>query len=168
MRELRQAGNDPAFLLKALSEAAGEMRRAFFTISRSDLLRPGDGFDDCWCLMAVAVHLRDIERETLGQFEAMLALREPSIPHVDMDTPPTEDEFAGEDEEEVLAEFHNLRRETSYLLWDLAPREWERAGIHPYRGRVTVLDLARDLYQHDLEHLWQIRRMADGLAATAR
>jgi len=34
---------------------------------------------------------------------------------------------------------------------------------------VTVLELAREMYQHDLEHLWQARRMMDRLAAgTAR
>ncbi len=164
MRELRQAGDDAAFLLKALSEAAGEVRSAFLPLGREALLRPGEGFDDAWCLLAVAVHLRDIERETQGQLEAMLSLREPAIPHVDMDAPPLFAEFAGEDEEVVLDEFHHLRRETAYLLWDISPNEWKRAGIHPYRGRVTVLDLARELYRHDLEHLWQVRRMAGRLA----
>lgn len=164
MRELQQAGDDPSFLLKALSEAAGEVRRAFMGLDREALLRTGEGFDDAWCLLAIAVHLRDIEREMLGQFEAMLAFRDPAIPHVDMDTPPLQEGYVGEDEEEVLAEFHHLRQETSYLLWDISRREWERGGIHPYRGRITVLDLARDLYRHDLEHLWQVRRMADGLA----
>lgn len=164
VRELRPAGNDPSFLLKALSEAAGEVRRAFFSLDHAALLLPGEGFDDCWCLLAVAVHLRDIERETIGQFEAMVAFRDPAIPHVDMDTPPPFESYAEEDEDDVLGEFHHLRRETAYLLWDLSPHEWERGGIHPYRGRITVLDLARGLYQHDLEHLWQVRRMADLLA----
>jgi hypothetical protein len=37
--------------------------------------------------------------------------------------------------------------------------------LHPYRGRLTVLEIAREAYQHDLEHLWQARRMLDHLAA---
>ena len=52
-----------------------------------------------------------------------------------------------------------------YLLWSADERDWARVGLHPYRGEVTLLDLVRDLYQHDLEHLWQAKRMAEGLPA---
>jgi hypothetical protein len=164
MREVRRAGSDPAFLLKALSEASGEMQRAFYGLNRRDLLRPGEGFDDCWCLLSIAVHLRDTERAVLEQLETMLTRREPEIRHVDMDALPLEDDYRDADEEEVLEEFQYYRRQSSYMLWDLMPGEWERGGLHPYRGRLTVLEIARELYQHDLEHLWQVRRMIDARA----
>jgi hypothetical protein len=48
------------------------------------------------------------------------------------------------------------------------PGEWERAGMDPYRGRMTVLEIARETYRHDLEHLWQARRMMDALKSAAR
>jgi hypothetical protein len=70
--------------------------------------------------------------------------------------------------EELLEEFHYLRRRTTYTLWDIDERDWQRGGIHPYRGRLTVLDLAREAYRHDLEHLWQSRRMIDQLAGAVR
>jgi hypothetical protein len=168
MREVRQAGYDPAFLLKALSEAAGELRRAFHGLNRAELLRPGEGFDDCWCLLSIAVHLRDVEEDAGEQFELMLDRREPDLRHVDLDAIPIEFEYLDADEDDALSDFRQLRRETSYLLWDLTPKAWERGGLHPYRGRITVLDFARDLYQHDLEHLWQVRRMFDRLARTHR
>ena len=38
---------------------------------------------------------------------------------------------------------------------------------HPYRGRVTLLELTREMYQHDLEHLWQTRRMIEALTSPA-
>jgi len=168
MREVRQAGQDPAFLLKALSEAAGELQRSFHGLRRVELLRRGEGFDDCWCLLSIAVHLREVEEEAGEQFELMLSRREPDLGHVDLDRVPLESEYIGEDEDDALSDFRQLRRETSYLLWDLSSKAWERGGFHPYRGRITVLEFARDLYQHDLEHLWQVRRMYDRLAGTRR
>ena len=168
MREVRQAGQDPSFLLKALSEAAGELQRSFHGLRRADLLRRGEGFDDCWCLLSIAVHLRDVEEDAQEQFELMLSRREPDLHHVDLDRVPIEPEYVNEDEEEALADFRQLRRETAYLLCDLTPKAWERGGHHPYRGRITVLEFARDLYQHDLEHLWQVRRMYDRLAGSRR
>lgn len=168
MREIRQAGNDPSFLLKALSEAAGELRRAFYGLERRDLLVPGKGFDDCWCLLAIAVHMRDTERGHLAQFESMIGGREPDLDNVDIDAIPLADDYAHEDEDGVMDEFHHLRRESTYLLWDLAPKEWQRAGYHPYRGRITVLDAAREVYRHDLEHLWQVKRMVDDLSRSPR
>jgi hypothetical protein len=39
MRYVRQAGSDPAFLLKALGEAGGELQRAFYGIPERELQR---------------------------------------------------------------------------------------------------------------------------------
>ena len=72
-----------------------------------------------------------------------------------------------EDVEDTLEDCHYLRRRSTYRLWDIDDRDWERTGEHPYRGSVSVLQIAREMYQHDLEHLWQARRMMDALAARA-
>ena len=37
--------------------------------------------------------------------------------------------------------------------------EWHKPAIHPYRGEITIETIARELAQHDLEHLWQVRRL---------
>ncbi len=169
MRYVRQAGTDPSFLLKALSEASGELRQCFYGARRRVLLMPGDDFDDCWSLLGIAVHMRDVERGVSGQFEEILTSpRESPMPHVSMDDVPFRPDYEDEDDDEVLDEFHYLRRHTSYMLWDIDSSDWDRAGIHPYRGRMTVLDLTRQLYQHDLEHLWQARRMLDALVSATR
>lgn len=172
MRELRRsegtAGTDPAFLIKALGEASGELRQAFFGLRRAWLLKEAGPPDDGWCLLALAAHLRNAERGVLGQVEAILDTREPDLTNVDLDDIPLLDDCRGEDEDALLDEFHYLRRHSTYLLWDLSEREWERGGRHPYRGRLTLLEIARELYQHDLGHLWQARRMVEGLRATAR
>jgi hypothetical protein len=35
--------------------------------------------------------------------------------------------------------------------------------VHPYRGRVSVYDIAREIHQHDLEHLYQARRLREAV-----
>ncbi|MGK2964715.1 MAG: DinB family protein, partial [Tepidiformaceae bacterium] len=164
MRYVQQAGNSPAFLLKALGEASGELRRNFMGVRTRDLLRPGEGFDDQWCLMAIAYHMREVERGVGVQIDTILRSRDPEIRHVDLDDIPFAEDYRRTDEEEALDEFHYLRQRTAYTLWDLDDRQWDRGGIHPYRGRVTVLELVRELYKHDLEHLWQAQRMIEHLA----
>ena len=170
MQYVRPAGTNPSFLLKALSEASGELRQCFYGLRRSALLRAAEGLDEPWTLLGLVCHVRDIELGVNEQLQTILLARrgDPAIPHVGIDDIPFPEDYEDEDEDEVLEEFHYYRRQTAYQLWDISEREWERAGIHPYRGRVTVLDLARELYQHDLEHLWQARRMVEAAAPTRR
>lgn len=169
MREVRQAGSDPSFLLKALSEGSGELRRALYGLGRRELLAPGENPDDGWTLLAIPYHLLQVERGILGQYHAILGgMGRGELEHVDLDDIPFEDDYRNEDDEFLLDEFHHLRRKTSYLLWDLMPSEWERSGEHPYRGPMTVLEITREVYQHDLEHLWQARRMLASLAGSRR
>jgi hypothetical protein len=166
VRYVRQAANDPAFLLKALGESSGELRRLLHGVPRRAMVRDGEGDDDVWTLLGIAAHMRDIELGVNEQMELVIASHrggEPRLRHVGLDDIPFREDYVDEDEDEVIEELHYYRRQTSYLLWSCDERDWERAGIHPYRGRVTLLELARDLYQHDLEHLWQARRMVDAL-----
>ncbi len=164
MQYVRRAGADPSFLLKALGEASGELRQSLHGVRRSGLLIPGTGVDEPWTLLGLAAHVRDVELGVHEQLETILRHRgEPRLLHVGIDDIPFPEDYADEDEEEVLDEFHYYRRQTAYTLWDCAEADWERGGIHPYRGRLTILQLARELYQHDLEHLWQARRMTETL-----
>jgi hypothetical protein len=171
VRYVRQAANDPAFLLKAIGESSGELRRMLAGVPRRAMLMAGDGDDDVWTLLGVAAHVRDVELGVNEQMEAVLGSHrggEPRLRHVGLDDIPFLEDYADEDEDEVLEELQYYRRQTSYLLWSCDDRDWDRAGLHPYRGRMTLLEITRDLYQHDLEHLWQARRMVEALGVRAR
>ncbi len=168
MQYVREAGSDPSFLLKALSEASGELRRSFHGLTRRQLRVPAAGVDEGWRLKAIPFHMRETERIALDQYRMILAFPASEIEHNDLDDIPFEEDYRDEDAEELLEEFHYLRRESSYLLWDSSPADWARSGVDPYRGHLTVLQIAREMYQHDLEHLWQARRMIDSLASVRR
>jgi hypothetical protein len=68
---------------------------------------------------------------------------------------------------ELMDEFGVLRRQSVYLLWGLEDGEWERRGIHPYLGPLTITQVAREMNEHDLAHLWQLRRLCDAFAAAS-
>ena len=165
MQEVRARSD--RFLLKALGEAAGELRNLLYSANPARLLDPGNGLDEPWCLVAIAVHLRNVEWATGQQLETIIQRPGTPIRSVDLDDIPALEEYAAVDIDEALALFHHARRQTSYTLWELMPGDWERTGIHPYSGELALIDLVRDLYKHDLEHLWQARRML-GLEAPSQ
>lgn len=165
MRYIPRAGTDPSFMLKAMREASGEFRELLWGMRLGSLLAFGQPPDDDWTLMGIAYHLARAERVIAEQVERILTLPCPAIPHADLDDIPFFEDYEDRDEEELLEEFHYFRRRTSYMLWDLSLEDWERAGQHPYRGLRTLRETIRELYQHDLEHLWQARRMAEHLPA---
>jgi hypothetical protein len=167
MRFVRQAGSDPSFLLKALGEASGELHRAFYGVPHRQLQIEGLGADEGWSLLGIAFHALQVEKGVQRQLETILESRSSEIRHVDLDDIPFREDYIEDDYEELLEEFHYLRRRTTYQLWDIDERDWQRSGTHPYRGERTVLEITRELYQHDLEHLWQARRMLDQLAASS-
>jgi hypothetical protein len=41
----------------------------------------------------------------------------------------------------------------------LTPQEWQHAGLHAERGKITVENLVRQVAGHDRNHLEQIRRI---------
>ena len=65
---------------------------------------------------------------------------------------------------EALTAFRRQRRETLTLLGSLAPAAWQRAGIHPGRGRLALADWVASLAAHDDNHVDQLRRALNGRA----
>src|SRR3990172_8671363 len=154
--------DEPRWLLKALREAAHELEAQLWGLDEDDLRwRPSD---DAWCLKEIAAHLRDCEEHFLQSLEAIAFDDCPRLPAFDADALVLEQDYREIDLYEALERFEELRHSTVSLLWGLAPEDWEHTGDHPYRGPVSVLQLTREQSEHDLEHLWQARRLRQALA----
>ncbi len=153
-------------MLKALREAGNSLLSEFYGLAGRQLAwRPAD---DEWSLRETAAHLRDAEELALAQLSAIAEGSPDPLPAWDVDLLPLERDYQSADLDAVLAEFRRLRRETAYLLWDLSEAGWQQAGEHPFRGPVTLGQIARELAQHDLEHLWQVRRLKERLSEAVR
>jgi hypothetical protein len=145
------------WMLKALHEAADELESQLLGLSEEDLCRrpaPGE-----WSLKEIAAHLRDAEACFLERLRLIASQDEPRLPDIDVDAYVLERDYQSLDLHEVLLEFSRLRQRSTSLLWRLEPSEWEREGLHPYRGRLSIMQVARDMNEHDLGHLWQVRRL---------
>lgn len=143
------------WVLKALREAGSELVGELHGLDEETLRRqPQEGE---WCLKEIAGHLRDAEELALKQIQAIQETR--PLPAWDIDVLPGERDYRSADLSQLLTELRRLRRETTGILWELVIGGWKARGRHPYRGDVSVEDIARELAQHDLEHLWQVRQV---------
>lgn len=151
------AGQSRDWLLKALRESGNSLLSELYGVSEKKLrLRPSEGE---WSLKEIAAHLRDAEELALAQLNAFVSHPSRPLPAWDIDVLPGERDYQKEDLAELLTAFRAARRETTYLLWGFTDADWEMSAEHPFRGTMTVADVARELAQHDLEHLWQVRRI---------
>jgi hypothetical protein len=155
---------DPqGFVLKALREAANSLVSEMYGVDEELLdVSPAEGE---MCLKEIAAHMRDMEELALKQMAAIAGSSRRTLPAWDVDLLPMERDYRKDDIEVFLGEFRALRRETSEFLWTAGDYAWDAVGKHPYRGEVTLGQIASELAQHDLEHLWEVRRLKHELGA---
>jgi hypothetical protein len=152
------------WLMKAVREASGELFSQFTGLDEHALCwRPAEGE---WCLKEVAAHMRDAEKLYQRQIELIARRRLPQLPHEALDILPSERDYTQEALRKLLYEYSSAREETVWLLRSLDEDDWERSGLHPYRGRVSVYDIVREVHEHDLQHLYQARKLRERFLAS--
>ncbi len=151
-----------AWLLKALRETAHAMESLIWELDDDALgERP---VEDEWSVRELVVHMNEMERRYVERLERIVRLEEPKIEAFDGDSIACERD-GDETTFDVMDELGVRRQQAVYLLWSLDDGDWERRGVHPYLGPLTILQCAREMNEHDLAHLWQLRRLCDRYAA---
>lgn len=159
---LLRESDTSGWVLKALRECSSIVVGELSVLDEGALRwSPGEGE---WCLKEIAAHLRDAEQLALRQMNAIKDGRRGPLPAWDIDLLPAERDYRSADLGDLLTEMRELRQEVTYLLWDLTDSDWQTSGEHPYRGPVSIETLARELAQHDLEHLAEVRRVKLAIA----
>jgi hypothetical protein len=131
-----------------------------------------------WAAKEVICHLRDTEELFIVRLEMIAAMDEPTFPaaghgaralNLTPDGQPAapvrwaEDrQYLRNDAAEALATFRMRREGTLAHLRSLTSVEWQRGGIHPRRGRMTVADFVTEMAWHDDNHREQLRRALHG------
>ncbi len=149
--------------MKSVREMAGELYRLFRGVDDDDLCwRPATGE---WCLKEIAAHVRDAELLYQRQIETIAHsyASRVRLPHEPLDVLPAERNYIDEPLQHFLYEYEAAREETIWLLHSLDSDDWLRTGTHPYRGEISIYDIARELHEHDLQHLNQARVTREAL-----
>ena len=163
MVEQHISSGERRWLMKAVREMAGELYRQFNGVNQKGLRwRPQPGE---WCLKEIAAHMRDAELLYQHQIEAIVhSYGHPvRLPHEPLDVLPAERGYVDGELQRFLHEYEMAREETMWLLYSLAEDEWFNTGQHPYRGDISVYDIARELHEHDLQHVNQARITREAL-----
>lgn len=151
---------DPkSWLLKALRETAHAMESLLWNVD-DDLLDRQPGEDE-WSCKDLVSHMTEMERHYIDWLERIARIDEPKIDAFDGDSVQPMIPVAEQNVFDTMDEFGALRRQAVYLLWSLDESDWERRGVHPYLGPLTLMQVAREMNEHDLAHLWQLRRLCD-------
>jgi uncharacterized damage-inducible protein DinB len=117
-----------------------------------------------WAAKEVLCHLRDTEESFMQRFQAIAAADEPRFFPIDPDRWAAERQYLRNDAVEALHAFRRRREESLAHLKSLAPPQWQRGGVHPTRGRMTVEDFVTLMTWHDENHAEQLRRALRGEA----
>ncbi len=149
--------------LGRLERTADELAAALRGQSEAVLARRPDPKN--WAPKEVACHLRDTEELFQQRLGLILANDEPTFVAMPSDTPDRwaeERQYLANDVQHALRAFRRRREETLTLLRGFSPAEWQRAGVHHTRGRMSAEDILTLVAWHDDNHLDQLRRALQG------
>jgi uncharacterized damage-inducible protein DinB len=159
-------GNDEAHLgqieaikrrhavLARLESAPGRLARALKEFSTEALRRaprPGK-----WSALEVACHQRDIDRLYAERVSKAAFTDRPAFWMMDNARVAEALRYRDADLAAVLKEHRRRREDLVSLLRALPHGAWQRTGLHPKRGELTIEALATVIADHDDIHLGQI------------
>jgi DinB superfamily len=112
-----------------------------------------------WSAIEIACHLRDTERVYAERITKMAHRERPELWNMDNPRVAEALRYRDADPVAVTREFKRRREATLKLLEALPPPTWQRVGLHPKRGEITIEGLATVLAAHDDNHLAQIQAL---------
>lgn len=114
---------------------------------------------DGWSIRDIIVHLADAEIVGAYRFRIVLAEDEPTLPVYDQERWKKRLHYIWRSPEAALSLFQQTRFSTAEMLQQCDLASWQRTGIHPVRGRLTLGDLLRTYAEHVDMHIAQIEEM---------
>lgn len=145
-------GEDPLDLQKRTPSVLAEL----LAKASDDQLtrRPGD---DKWSIGEILAHLAEDEIATAWRYRQMVEHPGIALAGLDQDLWARLGNYASRAPQDSLTLFRLLRDANLRFLQQIAPDQWECAGVHAERGRITIRDLATHMAGHDANHIRQIR-----------
>src|SRR5690606_41344616 len=92
-----------------------------------------------WSVLEVVCHLNDMEAISLTRAQQIVETTVPMFPPVDHEALVTENEYAQQDFATIVAVYAARRDDFVNYLRGLSPEQWQRTGVHPTWGEITLL-----------------------------
>jgi hypothetical protein len=112
-----------------------------------------------WSLAAIVAHLAEAEIALSWRYRQIAEKEGAALAGYDQNLWHRLGDYDSRDCQESLAQFRLLREANLRMFAGFTPDEWQRAGIHAERGRLTMKDLVAQAAGHDLSHLQQVERV---------
>ena len=116
-----------------------------------------------WSLLEIVCHLRDAILEEGTRVRRLVQEEDPTLVPYDQEAWAIERNYRGEDPRKALTALRAFWTGFAYELERLSAQQWERAGVHPEIGRVTVRSRAERQVEHAQAHLGQMRDVRERL-----
>jgi len=115
--------------------------------------------EDGWNVLEIVCHLNDYEQIFIERLRMMLDQDRPAFPAYDQNALVVENQYDAQQFDLVVTSWISRRAAHVRMLEALTPEQWERRGIHPSFGEMSVLDESINATLHDVNHLEQITRV---------
>jgi len=120
-----------------------------------------------WAANEVICHLRDNEEWFLERMKMIVAMDLPRFIATNPDRWAEERQYLTNDAGGALAAFRRRRAETLETFGKLTSAQWEKGGVHPALGRITLDGVLSVMAWHDDNHLDQLTRALAGASVSA-
>ena len=137
--------------LRALPDQIDQFTR---DLSDDDLRRRAP--DGGWSILEVCCHLRDSAQEEGLRVRRLVEEDKPTLVPYDQEAWAIERNYQGDDIARVRTAVRAFWGGLAYQLEGLSDEHWERGGVHPEQGPVTVRSRAEQEAEHAREHVAQI------------
>jgi hypothetical protein len=118
---------------------------------------------DEWSILEVCCHLRDDAVEEGVRVRRLAEEENPTLAPYDQEALARERDYQGDDIRRVRTALRAFWGGLAYQLEGLTGEQWERAGVHPEIGRVTVRSRAELAVEHGRMHVDQLKALREGL-----
>lgn len=145
----------PETVLRALRQAPMVLSTMLKQVPQEVAREAKDG-PDGWNVVSVVCHLRDYEEIFFDRTQKMLQEDNPTFSAHNPDDLALARGYANQNLAAVVAAYAEKRQRFVEFLEKLSDEEWQRPGIHPRFGQVTLLDHTAHMSLHDMNHFEQI------------
>ncbi len=135
------------------------LRQAVTGLDAGALNRRPAGQD--WSIRDVVIHLADAELVGAVRFRLVIGQDGSVLPVYDPDVWKRRLHYLWRDPEAAIALFQQIRYGTAELLHQCDAAAWQRSGVHPERGVMTLAELLEFSAGHVEEHVTQITTFRD-------